>query len=509
MADLLSALSSAVEDTSNMSQSELIAYTYRKTEQPKVDALNQKKQSLEQKQIFFNQLNTKISSLLSAIDAFGEISGDQYNLAFNPLASADDKFITRDIASSNSSVVTASASGSALLGVNTLKVNQLATNDVLVAASMNLDDDFALTGENTFNFNGKDVTVDFGDSTISNETAMSKIANAINDIEDIGVSASLVKDTTTTGRLTFTATNTGSTRTVDGEEVNNDIRFTAGSSVLDEIGLIGNLNSGTTNRSTYKEAQSDKAYYKTADYNDLNSEIVINSVVVTRSTNNVSDALEGVSLNLHKAQEEDDQQVTLTTSVGTSSVKDVVQPLITAYNELLGFLDSNKSMIRSDASVSSLRQIVRAVPSQEVSSVQTPDGDEDVPSFLTEIGLSIDGNGKLFLDDAERLEELLKEDPQKVSDLIISGDGFAAKLNKSIYAYTGSDSIIASRKESLTQQIQTTTKRSEELQARIDYRAEALRKEYETMLQVFLEAQGQYQTLGGYGAGTYSSGAYY
>lgn len=512
MADLLSALTSAAEDTSNMSQSELIAYTYRKTEQPKVDALNERKQKLEQKQAFFNQLNTKVMSLLGAIDGFGEITGDNYNLTFNPLSSAPGKFVTRDISSSNPSVVTANATGDALLGVNTLRVNQLATNDVLVAQSMNLDDDFALTGEHTFNFNGKDVTVDFGDSTITNEAAMKKIASAVNETEDIGVSASLVKGTTSTGRLTFTATETGSTRTVEGEEISNDIRFTAGSSVLSEIGLGSNLRAGTTNRTTFNESQPDRAYYKTADYNELNSEIVINSVVVTRSTNTVNDALEGVTLNLHKAQDEDEQAVNLTTSVGTGSVKDVVQPLIRAYNELLGFLDQNKSMLRSDTSVSNLRQIIRSIPSQEVSSVQTPSGNEDVPSFLTEVGIDIDNSGKLNIDDLDRLEEMLRDDPQKVSDLFVSADGFAAKLNKAIYAYTGDDSIITSRKESLTDQIQTTTKRTEELQARIDYRAEALREEYETMLQVFLEAQSQYQMIGGYGTsgmGGASTGGYY
>ncbi len=506
MSDLLSALTSSVEDTSNMSQSELIAYTFRKTEQPKVDALNKKKQTLEQKQIFFNQLNTKISSLLGSIDTFGEISGDRYDLSFNKLTNADSKFVTRDIATSNSNVVTVSASSTALLGVNTLKVNRLATNDVLVAKSLNLSDDFSLTGEHTFNINGKDVSVDFGDSTISNEAAMKKIANAVNNTEDIGISASLVKSTNTSGRLTFTAKETGTTRTNDGDEVTNDIRFTSGSDVLNALGLNNSLNSGTDNRATYDEAQPDNAYFKVADTNELNSEIIVNSVRVTRSTNTVTDALEGVTINLHKAQDEDEQQITLTTTVGTGKVKDMLQPLITAYNDLLGFLDSNKSMLRGDSSVSSLRQVVRSLPSQKISSVQTPSDDEHIPSYLTEIGISIDKAGKLYIDDTEKLENLLKDDPQKVSDLFISADGFAAKMNKAIYAYTGSDSIIASRKDSLQDQIQTTTKRTEQLQLRIDSQAEALRKEYENILKVYLEAESQYQMLGGYGT---TSNSYY
>jgi len=501
MSDLLSALTSSIEDTSNMTQSELIAYTFKKTEQPKVDALNERKQSLEQKQVFFNQLNTKISSLMSAIDAFGKISGDKYNLSFDKLASADLKFVTRNIATSDSSVLTASASSDALLGVNTIKVNRLATNDVLVAQSLDLASDFALTGEHTFNMNGKNVTVDFGESTISNEEAMKKIAKAINATEDIGMSASLVKSTSTKGRLTFTATETGTTRTVDSVEVANDIQFVAGSDVLKEIGLGNNLLNPDNKREVYKGSQPDKAYYKVADPNELNSEIVVNSVVVTRSSNSVTDALEGVTLNLHKAQDEEDMEINVTTTVGTSKVKETLQPLLTAYNDLLGFLDENKSLQRSDTSVSSLRQMIRSIPSQEVSSVQAAsDSDDDVPSFLTEIGLSIDKAGKIYIDDNEKLEGFLEDDPQKVADLFISDDGFAAKLNKAVYSYTGSDSIIVARRDSLSQQIQTTTKRTEELQARIDSQAEALRKEYDSMLEVFLQAQAQYQMLGSYGS---------
>jgi len=505
MADLLSALTSSIEDTSNMTQSELIAYTFKQTQQPKIDTLNQRKQSLEQKQVFFNQLNTKITALMSAIDTFGEISGDKYNLSFDKLTNADSKFVTRNISTSDSSVITASASSEALLGVNTIKVNRLATNDVLVAQSLDLADDFALTGEHTFNMNGKAISVDFGESTLSNEEAMKKIATAINNTEDIGMSASLVKSTTTSGRLTFTATETGTTRTEDDLEVANDIRFTAGSDVLNELGLGNELGSGRANRKEYKENQADKAYYKVADPNQLNSEIVVNSVVVTRSSNTVTDALEGVTLNLHKAQDEEDMQINLTTTVGTNKVKEMLQPMLTAYNDLLGFLDENKSLQRSDASVSSLRQMVRSMPSQEISTVQTSDSDEDIPSFLTEIGLSIDNAGKIYLDDNEKLEGFLKDDPQKVADLFISEDGFAAKLNKAVYSYTGTDSIISARKDSLSQQIQTTTKRTDELQTRIDSQAEALRKEYESMLEVFLQAQAQYQMLGTYGSSDASS----
>ncbi|MBI5325561.1 MAG: hypothetical protein HZB41_09890, partial [Ignavibacteriae bacterium] len=67
MSDLLSLLqglsSSSTQDTGSMSQLDLMVEAYRKTEQPKINALNTKKQNLQKRQAFFNTLNSKLNTL--------------------------------------------------------------------------------------------------------------------------------------------------------------------------------------------------------------------------------------------------------------------------------------------------------------------------------------------------------------------------------------------------------------------------------------------------------------
>ena len=97
-----------------------------------------------------------------------------------------------------------------------------------------------------------------------------------------------------------------------------------------------------------------------------------------------------------------------------------------------------------------------------------------------------------------------------MSNIFISENGFVQKINTVISNLTGSDGLIQSRTLSLSEQIDTTVERTNDLEDRINRQAEALRTEYETMLTVFLEAQAQFSMLSGYSGGTsYDSMIYY
>jgi len=109
------------------SQSELLVKTYKKSEQPKVDAIVQKKQSLEKSREFFNSLFSKVSALNSSSDKF---------IGIDPKS----KFKTRKINTSDNSVVSVSASSDAIIGVNSVKVTRLASYDILVSDQIDLTD---------------------------------------------------------------------------------------------------------------------------------------------------------------------------------------------------------------------------------------------------------------------------------------------------------------------------------------------------------------------------------
>ncbi len=469
MSDLLSLLqsaSSSSQSTSSMSQLDLMVSAYRKTQQPKIDALNTKKQTLQKRQTFFNTLNSKLSTLIGNIDTF-------------TASNAASKFITRSITSSDSTVLTATASSTANIGVNSVKVDRLATGDLLISDRMTLAGTTSLA-PNTYSFtiNGVtgNVTLDAADDT--NEEVMQKLASAINNTTNIGVTASYIKVDSTYGKFTLTSSDTGAV---------NDIDFTD-SAVLTAFGITNAaLNPHTATRTVATELT---AGFQTANYNDLDAKVQINGVNIYRASNTINDALTGLTINLLKPQNVADQAVTMTTSVDSAAVENLIQPILNTYNDILKFLKQDSSILRSDASISNLYSKIRLLVSDEVTTVNPGD-----PKYLTDIGIKIGSDGTLTIGDKNRLLELLKADPQKVSNLFTSGDSFVAKLNSTISNLTGADGLIPARTKSLSQQIDSTTKKTADVQKNIDKQADILRQQYTNMLSLFYQAQSQYNLL--------------
>jgi flagellar hook-associated protein 2 len=471
MADLLSQIQSLTQDNSNKSTTaaDQLAEAYKRSQQNRIDVLTNKQKFLEQKQQFFNQLKSKIDGLISNIDVF-------------TASNATSKFKIKSVSSSKTDVVTATADKDAILGINTVKVNRLASNDILITKRLNLGDSelFNVTGEDlTFKINNKDIKVTIAAGS-TNEQAMKAIVSAINSTSDVNVTASYVKDTTSTGRITLTSKETGQS---------NKITFDDNSSnVLNALGL-DNVNPNADNR-TQITSGNQYAYYKLSNIEQLNSEIEVNGLSISRESNSINDVLTGVTLNLLKAQESDEQAVTLTSDVNTNGVENLINPILNGYNDLVKFLKSNNSILKSESSVGSLLFNLRSISSESI----TPLSGSDM-KYLTDIGIKINSDGTLSINDKTKLTEALKDNPEEVANLFTASDGFAKKLENSIEVLLGEKGLIQSRRKSLGDQIDQTIKRNKEVTASIDRQAENLKKEYMSMLKVYLEAQNQYNTL--------------
>lgn len=470
MSDLLSQIQSLTQNTNqSTTAADQLAEAYKRSQQNRIDALTNKQKSLEQKQQFFNQLKTKIDALISNIDIF-------------TASNATSKFKLKSVTSSNNDVITATADKDAILGINSVKVNRLASNDILITQRLNIGDSdlFSVSGEDlTFKINDKEVKVTIADGS-TNEQAMKAIVSAINSTSDVNVTASYVKDTTSTGRITLTAKDTGQSNKITFDD--------NGSNVLNALGL-DNVNPNADNR-TQINSGNQYAYYKLSNIEQLNSEIEVNGLTITRESNSINDVLTGVTLNLLKAQESNDQAVTLTSDVNTNGVENLINPILNSYNDLLKFLKSNNSILKSESSVSSLHFNIRSISSQSI----TPLSGSDM-KYLTDIGIKINNDGTLSINDKTKLTQALKNNPEEVANLFTASDGFARKLEKSIEMLLGEKGLIQSKRKSLGDQIDQTIKRNKEVTASIDRQAENLKKEYTSMLKVYLEAQNQYNTL--------------
>ncbi|MFN5310000.1 MAG: flagellar filament capping protein FliD [Candidatus Kapaibacterium sp.] len=468
MSDILGTAFSVGNGLSSGSESntDLLISAFRRTKQPQIDALNKRKTDLENRQTFLNGFRTRLEDLQSKFTTFNDVS-------------ASTKFFASKTTSSDNSVLSTSTDTTAVAGTYSLKVNRLATNDVLVSSRKNKNAASTLAGTTqNFEILGRTYSAEFGvDDT--NETAFTKIAAAINGDTTSKIRASVVKDTSSTVRLSFTSKTTGT------EE---NITFTD-SEVLNDLGITtAGLNPNTDARQVLTATN---AGYQKANKSDLDASLTLDGIEVTRSTNTISDLITGVTLTLQKGQSLTDNPITLTTNKDAEGVaKNVIQPLLDSFNDTLRYLNNNTSQLRADPALQGFRSRLRGVISESVSSA----GNNN-PKYLTELGITIAADGTLSISDRKKLDDLLADNPQKVADLFTGNDGVASKLERVLNGFLGDTGLINSRTTDLRSQIVSVGTRTKDVQQRIDAQAESLRKEYENLQRNFLKAQSQFSAL--------------
>ncbi len=478
--------SSSSSSSSSTTQLDQLVESYRQTQQSKIDAVTTKQTNLEAKRTFVSALNTRISSLISAMDKLGSFSSGGTSGIFTKSSTIDTKFQARSATSSDKSILTATAKEGAYVSSNSVFVERLAARDSLVSNQMSLSGAFGETGTQTFSLKSNSKTYNISvtfDGTETNQQAINKIALAINSAKDpddstksIGISASLIKDTSTTGRLTISPTDTGADYRVS---------FTD-SPALAKLGITtSGLNSETTSRVV---ATDTTAGYMKADYTELNSKVKINGISIFRNSNTIDDAIENVSLALSKAQASTEQPVTVTTAIDSSSVESLIKPVLSAYNDIVTYVNNNKTIKREESFVSSLSSQLRSLLTQGLAG--TAEGE---PKYLMDVGIKVSDSGTISISDSTMLSDALKKNAQKVANLFTASDGLIARLNSAVQNLTGESGLLTSRTKTLNQQISNTANQKEKVQERIDQQAEAMRNQYQSLLKSYYEAQNQYQ----------------
>jgi len=521
----------ALKSAAELNQNTLVGqyvHAYMQTQQYRFEPLDLKAAQLQNKRAFFTQLNGRLNTLLNAMDRFGtyknvttNIGGvEETNRQFVKVSDIDSKFITRKVTTSTNDFVTATARGTALTGMNSVRVLQLATSDTYIGKQANitqvdtgqtdsdgnaimkgvLSDDLKAglaSGQNTIDFSIKvgnathTYSIEYSEND-TNEDIMKRIVSTVNqgrsvDSSGLGdmINAAFVKDTSGTARLTFTSKATG-------EE--NRIVFSGTNSNADVFGIVDTENA----RSAYSDTDASSFGYQRADASSLDARINLNGVTITRSSNSISDAIDGVTLTLRAAHTANDVPTTLTTDIDTKAVQDLISPLVDAFNGLANFVAVNKHAHGRDASMIGLQNALRNMVSTDLSgfadtSYIYADSETKPLRFLAELGFKMSNDNVLTLSDPSKLEAILKtlDGPKLIADII---NGFSAKVSEYVDSLTARDSeqgLIKSRLSSINQQIEANNKKIEQTDQRILREADAIRKQYTAYLSAFYNAQNQ------------------
>jgi len=395
------------------------------------------------------RLTTEFSALAQLK---GALSGFQSALAGLKTSSGFDP---RTAKSGDESYFTASASSAAAAGHYDVEVKQLATA-ARIGSAVYPDGSTSVVGTGTLTIQVGSKSIDIA-LTAENNT-LAKVRDAINAATgNTSVRATLIRDTDGIGSyLVLSGTATGEDNAITVSAANSDAQ-------LDE--LVQGLEAPDLVRDVVAQDAS----------------VFVSGYEIHSATNSVTGAIDGVTLNLKKA--EVGKLVALDVSRDDAAIQTKAQAFVNSYNTLAQQI---ATLSRYDAATKTAGPLLgdamlRGLDTQlrrTLSSVVP--GTSGTYTTLASIGISSTVNGTLQLD-ASRLSDALAADPTAVSKVFASDSGVAVRLSSLVEQKLASTGEIAARNDGITAQRKNLQQRADALDARMQVLQQRYMKQFTAM----------------------------
>lgn len=406
--------------------------------QNKIDKINTKSQA-------WTDISTRLSNLTSKLDVLQD----------------EATYQTKKVASSDDTIATISGTSDSLEGSYDLVVKQLATASKITGGVVSKSDGTTkISTKDALGYSGKltitNASADGSESKtieldIKATDSLKDIANAINNAKD-------PSDSTGTKGAGLKATIVNNQLVVTSEEMG-DRTLTIGGDLKDSLGFA---NSQTT------RGQSAK--------------FTLDGIEMERNSNSPTDVVDGVTLNFKKADAT--KTITLGLTNDTDKELSAVKDFVSQYNSVMSFLsekmdvgdpsksDNKTGALAGDSTLISLQSKLQST----VLSGKTVNG-----VSASTLGLSVDRNGTLSLDETKFKAQLAKN-PNAVKDFFFvdtsskystekTGTGYTADFKAVLDRYTstksGSEGVISLRKSSYQSEIKDYNKQIERITEQI------------------------------------------
>lgn len=393
-----------------------------------------------------DSLKTQEAAVKTQLSAYGQLNSalSALQTAVKNIATAS-KFNQQALTSADTSVFTATSNGSSSVSSYNIAVSQLAQSQKLATNGYTNTTDVVGTGTLTLSFPGNTSKTDVAITIDSSNNTLTGIRDAVN-LSGASVTASIINDGTT-NRLVFTSKDTG---TINAMKIT-----VAGDAGLSALAYDP---AGTKNLTELQPAKDAK----------LN----VDGIDIVKPSNTITDALDGVTLNLLKVSPTttttDGAGVTTTTynkiglnvTTDNSKVKDALQAFVDAYNKFnttikaltkfdgtatKGTVSSNNGPLLGDATVRTVTSQIKGLLTGLVNTGGT------TQSSLSQVGIAFQADGSLALD-STKLNSAISSNFNTVSALFVttgSGTsavkGIAAQLDAKLTSYLASDGILQAK----------------------------------------------------------------
>ena len=427
--------------------------------------LENKKVSITEKQNAWKDVNTRLNSLFEKMKALKTSSSFNTKTA----VSSDDKFVSMSVGNS------------APEGKYNISIKQLATNNSVIGNRVKDSEGKELEGdkpldkelnqEGTFTIKNKDgieQTI-----TVKSTDSLRKIVENINlATKDSKDSEGKIQENTGTGISATILDN----RIVLKDETTGarNIGLSDTDNMLSKIGLV------SMSEVTYPLDKNEAEFSGVKFINGQDAVFNLNGIEITRSENRISDAIDGIVINLNKVHDTG-QSDTVTISSDTEKAAKAMQDFVDQYNSTMKFIEEktaagdpkvpgSKGSLAGESSLirlqTSLRTLVTDKLGVEGSNIKD----------ASQIGIStVDKFGALTFDKAKFLEELGK-DKDSVMNFLNPGKnaegkdqiGLVDRVNDYINGFVSkSDGIIKDKNESYEKTLKDLASRIENFEARM------------------------------------------
>jgi flagellar hook-associated protein 2 len=367
-----------------------------------------------------NQITNQQNTATTQLSALGQVSAALSALQSAMAALTDGSaFTTRTVGSTDSTVLTASNTGAAVNGSYNIAVTQLAGSLKASSGAFASNSTPVGTGTLTIAVGSQQMIL----SIDSTNSSLASIRNAINnDSTNPGVSATIVTGTDG-AHLVLSGTRTG---VANGFTVSSS----GGDGGLAALKYDPAASSG--NRLAVINPAADAKY-------------TIDGLAASGAGNTVSTAIDGLTLNLVKLGNS-----TVSVSNDTSKATSALNNLVSTYNSFVGI---SHNLTKYDATSGTSGALIGDATLNSINNtLSSIVGGTANGSTLSSMGISLQVDGTLKLD-SSKLATALSDGGKQVSSLFGGANGFSAKLNTPLTNWVGTSGVLATRSDSINQQL--------------------------------------------------------
>ena len=400
------------------------------------------------------------------------------------------------------------ATDAAVTGTHTLTVERLAATDTRVSEQLSktgssLRSFFDSNGVQTFDIQVASPTdedpanrVSVGVTVLPVGTTdaeiLAEIRQAITDAMASAVesgsisaseaaSASVVNETSDTARLSIQSGATG---------------FASRLSFSDSAnGLLAQLDLDTTSVATGTGGGAMTDIGTSESDSALNARFLLDGLTLYRGSNEVDDAVAGLTFSLRATG----SATTFSVGPDTDSITEEVNGFIQKYNAALDFIKrksavdaeaGTRGQFAGDSTIRSLRFGMRT------DLIATVDGQPDGIARLADLGIKIKDDGTLELADKDALVAAVGRNPSAVQDLFASENGgLATRLAARLDRFLGANGTLDNRIESVDERIQRLDRNIAAWDVRLERREDVLRQQFARLQEAMALLQGQSDTF--------------